>query len=301
MRIGILTCALNFDETIEDNRPVRNLCASLAARGHEIVHLDTDEAKWDGDELIYPALAKGEQLDLFIGFYPGEAPIPYEEQLRHLDSRFPSPVPYEGQRKAADKTALISTFEGAALPAPRSFDGNDMEARETVLKDIAARGAAIVMKPDFGGSGYGIIRVNTVEDAKAAFDDFDTRGERFMMQDYVDTGGADYRAYVVGDQVIAGIVRTAGPGQWKTNVALGSTVGPHVFTEAQKADAVAAMKASNLGFGGVDILIDRQTGRHYISEVNDACSGTESIDNAHPGMRVSEHVANYIDRTFGRK
>lgn len=299
MRIGFLTCAFNLDESIKDNQPVRYLRHALLEKGHEVLLLDTDEARQEGDIITYPQLSANEKIDFFIGFYPGDTKqIPYFDQLKNLDDRFASPVPHKAQTTARDKTKLIDVFSSAHLPIPTSYNGNDALARSIVLTDIKQNGSTIVLKPDFGGSGHGIVRVNNAIDAQVAFDNFDERCEPFMMQSYIECNGVDYRAYVVGDQVLAGIKRTAQEGEWRTNLALGSSIEGHVFTEEQERDAVAAMKATGLAFGAVDILIDHKTGKHFICEVNDACSGTESIETGNPHINVARSVASMLERKF---
>ncbi len=307
MKIAFLTCALNFDETIEDNRPVRNLRDALVANGHEVIHLDTDAAQRNGNTIAYPNLQPGDHLDCFIGFYPGDTEnIPYFDQLEYLDSLYPSPVPYKAQNIARDKTALIDVFENARLPKPASYDGNIPDNRLFVLSEIENTGKPFVLKPDFGGSGDGIVKVSTPEEAQTAFDDFDARNAPFMMQHYIETRdqnghSADYRAYVIGDRVLAGIKRTAQEGEWRTNLALGASISPHQFTPEQERDAVRAMQETGLNFGAVDILIDTTTGQHYICEVNDACSGTESIEFAHKGIGVAGHVTAMLEKQFGQQ
>jgi RimK family alpha-L-glutamate ligase len=79
----------------------------------------------------------------------------------------------------------------------------------------------------------------------------------------------DLRLVVSGGRVVGAAARTAAPGEWRTNVALGGRSDPAVPAPEACALAVAAAGALGLDLAGVDLLHLR-TGVPIVIEVNGA-------------------------------
>jgi len=77
----------------------------------------------------------------------------------------------------------------------------------------------------------------------------------------------DLRLVVAGGRVVGAAVRTAAPGEWRTNVALGGRSDPTVPTPEACALGVAAATSLGLDLAGVDLL-HLSTGVPIVIEVN---------------------------------
>ena len=153
--------------------------------------------------------------------------------------------------RAHDKVLTARTLRRAGLPHPqtRLIEHH----REPPELDFP-----VVVKPRFGSWGREVTLCSdpgelerTLE--RLSFRDwFRTTGA--IAQELIPPLGHDLRLIVAGGSVIGVGRRTAAPGEWRTNVALGATVS-HVSPAPVAADlACAAAAASGLDLVGVDLL-----------------------------------------------
>ena len=153
--------------------------------------------------------------------------------------------------RAHDKVLTARTLRRAGLPHPqtRLIEHH----REPPELDFP-----VVVKPRFGSWGREVTLCSdrgelerTLE--RLSFSDwFRTTGA--IAQELIPPLGHDLRLIVAGGGVIGAGRRTAAPGEWRTNVALGATVS-HVSPAPVAVDlACAAALASGLDLVGVDLL-----------------------------------------------
>lgn len=299
MRVGFLT-----DENLlaEDNSEIKKLTEAFEKKGHEIVMLDVRSARFDAHrQLEYPTLKHNESIDFFMNWNPCDEALdkPYFEQLIWLDLRYPTPVPYYAQTITCSKIKMSEFFNAVSgLPIPAAYDVSHNLMRHRLIEDLKSGKGPLVLKPDYGWGGDSVVKVTTPEEASEAMHHFDMSDQRFLVQEFIECGGVDYRAYVVGDRVVAGIKRVPQDGEWRGNFALGATPEAFEFSKAQQGDAVRVMKAAKLNFGAVDLLIDPKTGQHYICEIND-CAGTTSIEMCHEGLSLADEVVAMTEAKYG--
>ncbi|HET7806884.1 MAG TPA: ATP-grasp domain-containing protein [Gaiellaceae bacterium] len=153
--------------------------------------------------------------------------------------------------RAHDKVLTARTLRRAGLPHPQTRLIE--QHRPPPELDFP-----VVVKPRFGSWGR---EVTLCRDR----DDFERTLERLAFQSWFRATGAiaqelipplghDLRLIVAGGGVIGAGRRTAAPGEWRTNVALGATVTHASPPPVALALATAAAKASGLDLVGVDLL-----------------------------------------------
>jgi RimK family alpha-L-glutamate ligase len=153
--------------------------------------------------------------------------------------------------RAHDKVLTARTLRRAALPHPqtRLIEHH----REPPDLDFP-----VVVKPRFGSWGLEVTLCSdrgeferTLE--RLAFSDW-FRATGAIAQELIPPLGHDLRLIVAGGGVIGAGRRTAAPGEWRTNVALGATVSGVSPPPVAVALACAAAEASGLDLVGVDLL-----------------------------------------------
>jgi len=101
--------------------------------------------------------------------------------------------------------------------------------------------------------------------------------QRFIPNDF------DFRFLVLGGKVGTISKRTRqNKDDHRNNAYVGATeeeVAPDAVSQAMKDDAIAAAEVFHRQVAGVDIIVDKNTGQHYILEVN-----------ASPGITFDESV-----------
>ena len=171
---------------------------------------------------------------------------------------------------AHDKLLTARLLRRAGLPHPPT----------SVLQpgDPVARVAPpVVVKPRFGSWGRDVVRC----DDELAFHRhlrslestpwFRTHGA--LVQELVPTRGRDLRIIVAGGVVVGAIARIAAPGEWRTNVSLGSVRVPATPARDACVLAVECAAATGADLIGIDLLPDAE-GSWTILELNGAVEFT---------------------------
>lgn len=116
-------------------------------------------------------------------------------------------------------------------------------------------------------------------------------GEKALVQDFIaETRGQDIRAFVIGDQVVASMQRTAGNGDFRANLHQGGKAESIELTEEEKQIAIQATKAIRLDVAGVDLIRSKQG--PMILEVN-ASPGLEGIETV-SGKDIAGMMVDYL-------
>jgi [lysine-biosynthesis-protein LysW]--L-2-aminoadipate ligase len=130
----------------------------------------------------------------------------------------------------------------------------------------------LVLKPRFGSWGREVELCTTVEELEAALLRLQGRPwfreHGALMQELVEPLGWDLRVVVAGGRVVGAARRAAAAGEWRTNAALGGTVGSCEVPPLASNLALAAVEAVGADLAGVDLLPTRQG--FVVLEVNGA-------------------------------
>ena len=81
----------------------------------------------------------------------------------------------------------------------------------------------IVMKFPEGTQGKGVMFADSISSASSMLDALGALRQPFIIQEYVETGGRDIRALVVGDKVIAAMCRQAQRDEKRANIHAGGS------------------------------------------------------------------------------
>ncbi|MDR1992797.1 MAG: RimK family alpha-L-glutamate ligase [Nitrososphaerota archaeon] len=148
-----------------------------------------------------------------------------------------------------DKYDILALLEDVKIPVPRTLV---TESVTEALKAFNELGGDVVVKPLFGSRGQGATRVNDIDIADTIFKAITFYHGVIYMQEFVEHGHSDIRAFVIGDQVIASMCRIADG--WKTNYSKGARPVSVEISEAYKELAIRAAKAVDCKIAGIDIL-----------------------------------------------
>ena len=122
----------------------------------------------------------------------------------------------------------------------------------------------------------------------------------FLMQKYIPNDG-DYRFLVTGNKIGLIIKRVAAAGSHLNNTSAGARaelVKAKQFKPQVMEDALKAAKIRQRQLAGVDVILDKNSGRHYILEVNKV---PQIITGAYVEQKIEAFNRFIKDQLAGRK
>ncbi|MFH1610330.1 MAG: hypothetical protein ABIA91_00380 [Patescibacteria group bacterium] len=138
----------------------------------------------------------------------------------------------------------------------------------------------LIAKSANGLQGYGTVILNShisfISFMEFLIDKYPP--SNLLIQPFMHFNQTDYRIFVVGNQVVAGISRKSNGIEFRSNLNKGG-VGTKINVTKNMAEiATKTTKTLNLDFAGVDIGRETKTGKYYIIEVN----------GLNPGLKIEE-------------
>ncbi|MCA8981544.1 MAG: 30S ribosomal protein S6--L-glutamate ligase [Planctomycetes bacterium] len=164
-------------------------------------------------------------------------------------------------------------------------------------KDVAGvielvGGAPLVVKILEGTQGIGVVLCETEKAAESVIEAFRGIHANILVQEFIkEAGGADIRAFVIGDKVVAAMRRQGAPGEFRSNLHRGGTAEQVKLTPEERTTAVRSAKAMGLRVCGVDML--RSNHGPVVMEVNSS-PGLEGIEKA-TGIDVAGAIIKFIE------
>ncbi len=215
------------------------ILAAAAARGLSVERLH-DEA------VTFPLVRNGFQADLVLNRSVSHSRSLYA--LRFFEHYgVPTVNPYEVVALCGDKVLASLRLEEAGVPTPRIVVALTPKAAMKALDEI---GYPAVLKPPVGSWGRLMAKVDDAEEAEQIIEHKSALGSPmhsiFYVQEYVEKPERDLRAFVVGEEIVAAMMRHSK--DWRTNAARGAvSVGLNPTSEM----AELAMRAAHAVGGGV--------------------------------------------------
>ena len=169
--------------------------------------------------------------------------------------------PASSIERTVDKYYTSFLLADAGIPTPRTLVTEDFDAALAACREMGD----VILKPLFGSEGKGMVRVSDEETAYRVLRAWELNRNICYIQQYLPHFQEDIRAFVVGDQVAAAMLRR-GTG-WKTNFSKGARVEPVKLNADMEELALKAVRLLHLDYAGVD-LMPAEDGRTYVIEIN---------------------------------
>lgn len=195
--------------------------------------------------------------------------------------------------RSRDKLRSMQILSQKNLPLPKTSFASSTEQTEMLIELVG--GAPNVVKLLEGSQGRGVVLAETQKASESLIDAFRELEANFLVQEFIkDAEGADIRCFVVGEKVVATMMRKAKEGEFRSNIHRGGTGMPIKITAEERKVAIAAAKAMRLNMAGVDII--RSGGGPKILEVNSS-PGLEGIEGC-TEKNVAEKVIAYVEQNY---
>jgi ribosomal protein S6--L-glutamate ligase len=155
--------------------------------------------------------------------------------------------------ESRDKMRCLQVLVAAGLKVPRSVLTRTSRGLRTAVETV--KGMPVVLKLLQGTQGVGVMIVHSPISLGSVCETLHGLDKDVIIQQFIAEGaGRDYRAFVVGDRVVAAMMRTAPEGEFRSNIHRG---GEGTLVDLPKEFERAAIKAAQtlgLQIAGVDLM-----------------------------------------------
>ncbi len=154
-------------------------------------------------------------------------------------------------------------------------------------------GAPLVIKMIEGTQGVGVVLGETQKAAQSVIQAFRSLSANILVQEYIkESRGSDIRCWVIGNKVVAAMLRQGPEGEFRSNLHRGGKAKRVKITPEERSTAVRAARIMGLHVAGVDML--RSNHGPVVMEVNSS-PGLEGIETT-TGHDVAGMVIDYIEK-----
>lgn len=177
---------------------------------------------------------------------------------------------------ARDKWRSLQSLKSQGLPVPKTGFGGELVESSALLNDYSF---PVVIKTLQGAQGIGVMLSESYVSAKSLLDTLHQNNIAILTQQFhPEATGQDIRAFVIGSQVVAAMLRKGKHGEFRANIHQGGSAENVMLTPEEQLLAVQAARAIGLEVAGVDLI--RSTKGTLVLEVN-----------ASPGLEMIEQVS----------
>lgn len=195
--------------------------------------------------------------------------------------------------RSRDKLRSLQILSQLGLPLPKTSFANSTQQTDQLIKLVG--GAPSVVKLSESSQGRGVVLAETKSAAKSLIDAFRELRANFLVQEFIkDANGSDIRCFVIGDIVLASMMRVAKKGEFRSNLHRGGSAILVEITKEEEKIAIAAAKSMKLNMAGVDLI--RSESGPKILEVNSS-PGLEGIEKC-TKLNIAKHIIDYTVQRY---
>jgi ribosomal protein S6--L-glutamate ligase len=193
--------------------------------------------------------------------------------------------------RSRDKLRSLQILSMHNVEMPLTAIAQDPNDTADLLKPFGK--PPIIIKLIEGTQGMGVVLAETRKAAESVIQAFRGLHANIIVQEFIaEAAGTDLRCIVLGEKVIASMIRKAEGDNFRSNLHQGGTAEEVKITKEERHTAITAAKVLGLKFAGVDLL--RSHRGPLVMEVNSS-PGLEGIEKA-TQKDVASLLIEYIEK-----
>jgi ribosomal protein S6--L-glutamate ligase len=193
--------------------------------------------------------------------------------------------------RSRDKLRSLQLLARRGIGLPVTGFAHSTQYTHDLIKQ--AGGAPLVVKLLEGTQGIGVVLAETQKTAESIIEAFRGLKAQILVQEFIkEAQGADLRCLVVGDKVVAAMMRQGSEGEFRSNIHRGGKATMVRLNPEERSTAVRSAKIMGLNVAGVDIL--RSNHGPVVMEVNSS-PGLEAIEKS-TGKDVAAAIVEFIEK-----
>lgn len=185
------------------------------------------------------------------------------------------------------------------LPLPNTFMSSNTQILERFKQDDLPFSYPFIAKAanTFGGQMNYLVK--DYDELKAAIKSH--KDQFFVLQEFI-PNEFDYRIMVMGGEIQFVLKRARGASESHLNNTSAGVEGEFIpieaLTEKMKSDALKAAEVTlRSDFAGVDLIINSETGEHFVLEVNDAPAIQTGANPPYKTGILMSHIQKMVNRS----
>ena len=195
-----------------------------------------------------------------------------------------------------NKLVSMQMLAQHGIPMPRTGFADSPGDTEDLLDLVG--GVPVVIKLTEGTQGMGVVLGETKKAAESVIEALRGLQATFLVQEYIEeANGADIRCFVVGNEVVASMMRHAKEGDFRSNLHRGGYAVAERISAEERKIAIQASQILGLDVAGVDLL--RSNNGPLVLEVNSS-PGLEGIEKS-TGVDVASKMIDYLEHQASLK
>ena len=193
--------------------------------------------------------------------------------------------------RSRDKLRSLQLMARKGIGMPVTAFANSPDAIDHVLQMVG--GPPVIIKLIEGTQGLGVVLADTRSAAESVIQAFQGLKANILVQEFIkESDGADIRCLVVGDKVVASMMRKGREGEFRSNVHRGGPSKVIKITPEERSTAIRAAKVMGLNVAGVDIL--RSNHGPLVMEVNSS-PGLQGIETS-TEKDIAGNIIDFIEK-----
>ncbi|MBR9691757.1 RimK family alpha-L-glutamate ligase [Candidatus Woesearchaeota archaeon] len=188
-----------------------------------------------------------------------------------------------------DKLLTQIELQQNGIPMPTTYLAATPAAAKKILEKM---NYPIIMKFPQGTQGKGVMFSDSYAAATSMMDALTALRQPFLIQEYIETEGADLRVIVVGDKVVAAMERQAEVGEKRANIHAGGKGKSIKIDPVTAKIAVKTAKVLGADICAVDLLEGHKG--PLVIEAN-ISPGLQGITEA-TGVNVADHISKFLHK-----
>lgn len=256
----------------------------------EVEHINLKDIEINFSGTNAEILYKGAPLEHFDCFYV-KGSFRYAPLLAGLTTLLSKksylPIRADAFTVAHDKLLTQLALQQKNVPMPRTYQAATSTAAKSIMKKM---NFPIVMKFPHGTQGKGVVVSDSYSSASSVLDAFDAINQPFIIQEFIETGGEDIRAIVVGNEVVASMKRVASSEEKRANIHAGGKGEMIELDETTKAMAIKVAKAIGAEVCGVDLLAGIKGAVCIEANISPGLQGVTAASE----INVADLIASYL-------
>lgn len=194
-----------------------------------------------------------------------------------------------------NKFATQTLLNSIGVKTPKTVTLVQIEQLDAAVHFIGDKFPMIV-KTVSGSHGVGVIKVESYESLKSITQYLLAEKTDLMVQEFIEHKESG-RIMILGDKVIAAVMRTIPDGDFRSNMDQGAELKPHTATPEETEVALKVAKALGCVLSAIDYIMSPE-GEMVIFEANSS-PGLKGIQSVNEGVDIAEEIMKFIMALIG--